>query len=234
MLNMRLFLGVLIFFIVCPSAIGQDETNTVSDSLYKEDQFYIAITYNLLGKKPNGVSQNGFSSGFHFGYIKDIPINLNRNVAIGLGLGLSTNSFNNNMLISEDLSGNFSYTILNENDISYIKNKFTMYVIELPIEFRWRTSTATEYKFWRIYTGAKLGYVVANSSKFKNNSGTIKNNGITDFNDLQYGLTLSAGYNTWNLHIYYALNPIFSGDAKINNESIDMNAIKIGLIFYIL
>jgi len=231
---MRIVLIVLIFFISSPYVIGQEESTVVLDSLYKEDQFYFAITYNLLGNKPNGVSQNGFSSGFHFGYIKDIPVNPHRNVAIGLGLGFSTNSFNNNLLISEDLNEGYLYTILDDNNISYIKNKFTTYLVEIPIEFRWRTSTAKEYKFWRIYTGVKFGYVVANSSKFKSDLTKIKNNGISDFENLQYGFTFSAGYSTWNLHFYYALNPIFSSAAKINNESIDMNAIKIGLIFYIL
>ena len=117
---MRIVLIVLIFFISSPYVIGQEESTVVLDSLYKEDQFYFAITYNLLGNKPDGVSQNGFSSGFHFGYIKDIPVNPHRNVAIGLGLGFSTNSFNNNLLISEDLDERYLYTILDDNNISYI------------------------------------------------------------------------------------------------------------------
>ena len=44
----------------------RDSTNTtitVIDSLYREDQFYIGLTYNLLQKRPKGVSQNSFSSG---------------------------------------------------------------------------------------------------------------------------------------------------------------------------
>ena len=49
--------------------------DTISvDDKYREDQFYVAITYNLLGNKPNDVSQNGFSSGFHIGFIRDMPI----------------------------------------------------------------------------------------------------------------------------------------------------------------
>ena len=203
------------------------------DSLYKEDQFYVGATYNLLGKKPDGLSQSGFSSGFHLGYIKDMPINARRNVAIGLGLGISSNSFNQNMLIDKN-EPNYTYTILDDSETSYSKNKFTMYLIEVPLEFRWRTSTASEYKFWRIYSGIKVGYVIANSSKFKDDNGKIRYTNIKDFNDFQYGLTLSVGYNTWNVHLYYGLNSIFSSDASINGESLNMNAIKIGLLFYLL
>lgn len=203
------------------------------DSLYKEDQFYIGVTYNLIGKKPENLSQSGFSTGFYFGFINDMPINKERDVAIGIGLGYSINSFNQNLLISKDNLGSYSYSLLNDNS-TYSKNKFYNHVIELPIEFRWRTSTPTEYNFWRIYTGFKLGYVIANASKFKGDSGSFKHHSISDFNKFQYGLTLSAGYNTWNIYLYYGLNPIFSKDVLLNGNTIDINAVKVGLIFYIL
>ncbi|WP_417620089.1 porin family protein [Oceanihabitans sediminis] len=211
----------------------EEEVVTEVDSLYKEDQFYGGATYNLLLNSPKGISQSGFSSGFHIGFIKDMPINTKRDLALGLGIGLSSNSFNQNMLIDTADDKNYSYTALDNNDISYSKNKFTTYMVEAPLEFRWRTSTATEYKFWRIYTGIKLGYVFANSSKFIGES-DIKHSNIADFNKMQYGLTLSVGYNTWNIHVYYGLNPIFNSDAKLDAASIDMRAVKIGLMFYIL
>jgi len=224
---MFLLFGVLVTF-------SQEElVNQEIDSLYKEDQFYIGATYNLLGRRPKDVSQSGFSSGFHLGYIKDMPINEKRNIAIGLGLGLSSNSFNQNILIDK-VANNYSYTILDDNETSYSKNKFTTYMIEVPLEFRWRTSTATEYKFWRIYTGVKVGYIFANSSKFKGENLNIRHGNIDDFNKVQYGLTISAGYNTWNVHLYYGLNPIFNNEAKIDGKHLNMNAIKIGLMLYLL
>lgn len=218
------------------STMGQIENDTIvkeTDTKYREDQFYFAVTYNLLGKKPDGVSQSGFSSGFHLGFIRDFPFNKRRNWALGLGLGLSSNSFNNNFLIYKDEENNYGYIVLDKNDINYTKNKFTTYMVEMPLQLRWRTSTAEEYKFWRIYLGMNLGYVVYNSTKFKGDIGSFKDDRIEEFNDFQYGLTLSAGYNTWNVYIYYGLNPIFEG-ISLDNKSVDMNAVKIGLIFYIL
>jgi len=227
------------------AASSQEERNTLSESKandtikvvdknYREDQFYISVTYNLLGNKPDNVNQSGFSSGFHLGYIRDMPINEKRNMAIGIGLGLSTNSYNQKLLITEE-NGSFSYTVL-DDDVSFSKNKFTTYLLEMPIEFRWRTSTATDYDFWRIYGGLKIGYVVHNSSKFRGQPEDIKLSNINDFNTLQYGLTLSAGYSNVNFHFYYALNNIFDSNAKVDatGQAVEMNAIKIGLIFYIL
>lgn len=207
--------------------------NTVVDSLYREDQFYAGITYNLLVAAPNGLSQSGFSSGYHFGFIRDMPINEERDWAVGLGLGLSLNSFNQNLLIVKNAEGEVTYSIL-ENSNAYTKNKFSQYLLEVPLEFRWRTSTPTSYKFWRIYTGFKFGYLLAHVTKYKYELGMIKHSGLANFNKLQYGLTLSVGYNTWNIHVYYQLNPIFSNKAELDSESIDMRTIKIGLMFYIL
>lgn len=228
------------FFVFCTLLLmslqwsySQETVSKDVDSLYKEDQFYAGITYNLIGKKPLDLSQSGFSIGFQLGFIKDMPINKKRNIALGIGMGYSTNSFNQNLLVNKDNAGVFNYSILNDAS-TYSKNKFYEHLVEMPFEFRWRTSNPTEYSFWRIYTGFKIGYVFASSSKYVGDLGTLKYKGITDLNDFQYGLTLSAGYNTWNFYVYYALNPIFSGDAKLNGQSIDMNAVKIGLMFYIL
>lgn len=210
------------------------DTLVVTDKNYREDQFYASITYNLLGKKPDGVSQSGFSSGFHFGFIRDMPINERRNIGFGIGLGLSTNSYNQTLLISEN-DNTLSYEVI-AADATYSKNKFTTYLFEIPIEFRWRTSTITEYDFWRIYTGVKFGYVLYNTSKFNGSPQDIRLSNIDDFNKLQYGLTISIGYSKVNAYCYYALNSIFDDNAKLNPDgaAINLNTIKIGLIFYVL
>jgi len=215
-------------------AIKNDSIKVI-DPLYREDQFYAALTYNLLGDKPDGVNQSGFSSGYHFGFIRDFPINQRRNVAIGVGLGLSSNSYNNTLLISKP-AGQLNYQVINESETSYDKNKFTNYAVELPIEFRWRTSTASNYDFWRIYTGLKLGYIVYNTTKFKSSAGDIRLSGVEDINKFQYGLTMSAGYSNISFHIYYGLNKMFKPEAKVEDSqgAVGMNAIKIGLMFYIL
>jgi hypothetical protein len=207
--------------------------STSLDNKYREDQFYISLTYNLLGNKPEEISQNGFSSGFHFGFIRDMPINDARNLAFGIGLGVSTNSYNQTLLISK-ASNNYEYTALDQTSTSFNKNKFSTYLLELPFEFRWRTSNATDYNFWRVYTGVKMSYLFYNSSKYKSKEETIKLSNINDFNSFQYGAILSIGYSNINIHLYYALNDIFKDSATLENEPLNMNAIKIGLIYYIL
>lgn len=207
---------------------------TFVDYQYKEDQFYISLTYNLLGKKPENLKQSGFSNGIHFGVIKDMPINERRNKAVGIGLGLSVNSYNQNMLISQDANGNYSYQIMDGNVLSFKRNKFSTYMIEVPFEYRWRTSTARDYHFWRIYSGVKFGYLLHNSTKLIGSTNDVKLRNLSDFHKFQYGLTLSAGYSTWNFHVYYGLNSLFKDTAQLDGQNIDMNSIKVGLIFYVL
>lgn len=230
---MRYLFFVIYGFLGITHAVAQEEVIKEIDSLYKEDQFYAGITYNLLGKRADDINQSGFSLGFHLGFIKDMPINKNRNVAIGIGLGYSANSYNQDLFINQDDIGNFTYTVLEDSE-TYSKNKFSTHLIEIPLEFRWRTSTPKVYNFWRIYTGVKFGYTLINSSKYEGDLGRIKYTSNNDFNRFQYGLTLSAGYNTWNIHVYYGLNPIFSEDVEIDGRHLDFNAVKIGLMFYIL
>ncbi|RED50526.1 porin family protein [Seonamhaeicola aphaedonensis] len=228
---MKYFVLIMLCFLSIEQIVAQQYVEVEADSLYKEDQFYAGVTYNLLGEKLDGLKQSGFSLGFQLGFIKDMPINKRRNVAFGLGLGYSANSFNQNLLINRGSNG-LVYSILDNETFS--KNKFSNHLIEVPFEFRWRSSTPLNYSFWRIYTGFKVSYVVAHTTIYKGDLGTIKLRDIEDFNKFQYGLTLSLGYDTWNIYMYYALNSIFSDNVTINGEQLNMNTIKIGLMFYIL
>ncbi|MBU2927890.1 porin family protein [Winogradskyella psychrotolerans] len=227
---------LVLFTLIAFSGFSQSYTIDTSeyDENYREDQFYASVTYNLLNEKPSDISQSGFSSGFHFGFIRDMPINNKRNVAIGLGMGVSTNSYNQKNVLIDDTDNTISFTKIDEGDYDVSKNKFTTYLVEVPLEIRWRTSNASDYSFWRIYTGFKMGYLVYNSSKFKSEVTDVKLSNIDSFNKVQYGLTLSAGYSTWNFHVYYGLNSIFDSSAEFDGESIDMKSLKIGLMFYIL
>ena len=230
--------NTLLVALLLISFTGFSQNNDNSDKSelyekYREDQFYFSITYNVINNKPNDVNQSGFSTGFHLGFIRDMPINENRNVAIGLGLGLSTNSYNQNVSIVES-NNQAVFSIIDESDVNVSKNKFTTYLVEVPFEFRWRRSNATTYKFLRIYPGFKLGYVFYNSTKLNSDNGNVKLSNINDFSRLQYGLTLSVGYGTWNVHAYYGLNTIFDNSTLMNGESLDLKALKIGLMFYIL
>ena len=235
---MKTFLILLSSLFVITFSNAQDNENeAVKDSLYekyREDQFYIGATYNLLNYKPSGLSQRGFSGGVHFGFLRDIPINEKRTFAIALGVGLSLNSYNQNLGIIKDDNDDIILDVINNDEVDVSKNTFYTNLIEVPLEFRWRTSTTTSYKFWRVYTGFKFGYVFSNGSNFESDLGdfNLKNSDV--FEKVRYGLTLSTGYNTWNFHVYYGLNGFFTDQQMIGSSEARLSEIKVGLMFYLL
>ena len=201
------------------------------DSLYREDQFYIGVTYNTLQNRPIGVTQNNFTPSFSIGILRDMPINKARNKAIAAGLGYSLNSYNQNLLISEN-NGNRQYSVIQDGTL-FDKNKLTLHSIDIPIEYRWRTSVPETHKFWRIYTGLKLSYLFNTQSNYEDSQTSYTVTGNPDINKFQYGTYLSVGYNTVNFNIYYGLNPIFKS-AVLNGSALDVRTLNFGFMFYIL
>ncbi len=205
----------------------------VLDSLYREDQFYAGFTFNLLWNTPSDISQSGFSGGLHLGYTRDMPINKKRNIAIGLGLGYSVNTYGQNLFIGEDLdSGQSIFSSL--DGVDFDKNKFVTHIVESPLEFRWRTSVPDTHKFWRIYTGLRIGYLYYFDAKFEQPGNRVRQTKIDELNRWRVGATFTFGWNTFNFHFYYSLNPLFNDNAKIGNEEVGLTTAKIGLMFYIL
>ncbi len=226
---------IFYLLVVISSSIFAQEKKTETpfvavDSLYREDQFFLGLTYNTLVKTPSNFNQNGLSLGVNTGFLRDFPINKKRTVAIAIGLGASYNKYHQNLRVSKQNGATFYRIIGNE---IYDRNKLEQVTLDLPIEFRWRNSTPTKYDFFRIYTGFKFGYQIYNKTLYIGDDGTENVQNNTDFNKLQYGPSLSVGYNTWNLHAYYGLNSIFKS-AVLDGQNIQMSTVNFGLIFYIL
>jgi len=204
------------------------------DSLYREDQIYVGGTFHILENRPSGISQSGFSGGFHAGIIRDMPFTKKRNWAVGLGLGYSINTYNQDLLIIPD-SGNGTEFRGVVDDDNVDRNRFSTHIIEVPIELRWRTSTPESYKFWRVYAGMRLGYLNYFKSDFLSEEGLRYTDTDPDGLDrLRIATTLTFGWNTFNFHVYYSLNSLFDDSVNVAGQDGALDIIKLGLIFYIL
>ncbi|MEP0214721.1 MAG: porin family protein, partial [Cellulophaga sp.] len=146
------------------------------------------------------------------------------------GLGYAVNNYYSNLVASKQ-HNTISYVLV-DDDFDYTRSKIETHLIEMPIEFRWRRSTPTKYKFFRIYAGAKLGYVFSAKSKFVSDDlkDVFKN---TDVSNFRYGLQFNIGYNTWNIHVYYGLNSLLD-NGYVGGEQLNMKPIRVGFNFYIL
>ena len=184
--------------------------------------------YNQLFNQPTGVSSSGFSYGLNIGMFKDISMNKKGSWAFAFGVGYSLDVFNQGLQVTT-LNDVDQFSIDNILD----QNTMNLQFIEFPIELRWRNSNAQKYKFWRIYPGFKFSYNLSNKFNSVSNGTKLSASNINSFQNLHYGLTLSVGYDAFNFHIYYQLNPAFKGGI-LNGESIDTRILKMGLIIYIL
>lgn len=224
---------LLLLFTFLPSLVATAQDSlALEQSAYLEDQFYIGLTYNLLLNKPESVTQQNLSYGIQAGFIKDIPLNKERNFGLGIGLGYAVNSYYTNIQAIQTANG-ISYRIL-DDQFSFKRNKIETHLIEMPLEIRWRNSTATEHRFWRIYTGFKLGYIVGSRSKLVTES--YKDSFYNrDTENFRYGLIFNVGYNTFNFHLYYSLNDFFEDNTTLDTgEELALTPMSIGIIFYIL
>ena len=226
------YLVILLFILFSTQIRAQSDSLKLEGeqfSKYLEDQFYIGFGYNLLLNKPSEAVQRNLSYNLQAGFIKDIPLNARRNFGVGLGLGYAVNSYYSSIVAAET-GDDITYEVRSTSEFN--RSKFETHSLEVPLELRWRTSTAEEYRFWRIYAGAK--YVFSGRSRTVTDNGNMVFSN-TDIQKFQYGLILSFGYNTWNVHAYYSLNPLLKEGAAIQTgETFDLNVLRIGVIFYIL
>ena len=213
-------LKLLITFFLVNLLNSQEKTNLN----YKEDQIYLNFSFDFKLKTIEGYQQNGFSRTFNFGLLKDISLNQKGTKAIALGLGYGYSRLINNLNIGE----NFDFIL---EDDSALRNKLTYHSIQFPLEFRLRTSNHESFAFWRVYLGYKINYNF--SSKYKPFFGR-KTSLKKYVNEFSHFLSLSLGFNTWNIRFETSLSPIIKLSSVSNNFNSNFFISSVGLVFYLL
>ena len=218
-------ISLLLFLLWASFASAQ-----IKDSLdYREDQVYIDLNFSL---QPNSISdfkQNGFSRSVHLGVLRDYPISKMGDKAIAVGMGYGFVRLVNNINVEKS-----QQTYLYDIPLAQraLRNVFSYHQLQLPVELRWRTSSPSEYAFWRVYLGYRLSYQFGAQYKpFFGRKFPLKN----QLNELQHSVGISLGFNTWNLRFDYSLTPLLKEDIlSINNRRLALFPLQIGLIFYLL
>lgn len=232
---MKKLLLVLVFLSGCYNLSAQLDSLAaeINDTRYFEDQFYIGVFYNALTQQPGETGQNKLSYGLQGGFIKDLPINRKRTLAFGVGVGAAYQSINNDLRARQLSTGRIVYNKVAPG-LDYRRNTLSFASVEFPLELRWRGSTASTYRFWRVYGGLRVNYNLGARSSFVT-ADYKESFSNEDLNDWMYGTYLSLGYNTWNFYFYYQLNGLFRDAITTGSgEAIESRSLKLGLIFYVL
>jgi len=217
---------VLVVLFTSFFSYGQKDSLQLGDR-YADDQIYFAVSYNQFFSQPSTVAKSAFSYGLSIGFMKDAILNKKGTLAVALGAGYAYNSFNHQLKVIE-INNSISF-----NADAGASNEMLSHNLEFPFEFRWRTSSAQKYNFWRIYLGVKATYNFYNEFRYQQAAETFSYRNISAYNKWQYGFTLSAGYDAFNIHLYYGITPLYK-NATLGNEVISTKILKLGLIFYIL
>lgn len=219
----------LFYFLVFPMVIFSQKDSLSLGDAYADDQIYLSVSYSQFNDQPSTITKSNFSYSLSVGFMKDIILNKTGTLAIAAGFGYGFDFFNHELKVDE-LNDE---TIFNRGN-SISDNVFKAHNLEFPFEIRWRTSTAQKYNFWRVYSGVKFLYNLNNQFQYiDTNSNQIKYSNISSYKKLQYGLTISAGYDAFNINVFYGLTPIYK-NASMNVESVDTKILKFGLTFYFL
>ena len=92
-------------------------------------------------------------------------------------------------------------------------------------------STLESFAFWRVYLGYRLNYNF--SSKYKPFFGR-KTSLKKYVNQFSHFLSLSLGFNTWNVRFETGLSPIIKLSSASKNFDSNFFISSVGLIFYLL
>ena len=128
---------------VCVSelAIAQDIAKTSDsvavtkvDSLFREDQFYVSLGYNLVQNSPRGFKRFSFSPSITVGFLRDFPISKNRHWSIAPGVGYSFNDLKKILILITAFTIGHSITLaLSTFDIIRINSDWVEFLIPLTI-----------------------------------------------------------------------------------------------------
>jgi hypothetical protein len=203
---------------------------TVEDGdYYREDQIYINFSSIRAFDIEDNLRQVGLSYSYAFGYMRDIPLNKKGTLALGVGLGYNRSRIK----LTYDKASPFNDL---NSDISFdylFESKVVLNTLQIPLEIRWRNSTATKYRFWRMYAGFTFNLLLRDKVEITRNLVTENYSNTGLFRDWEVGPHMSVGYGIWNFHIYYSINNLFAKDAQRRYSGFETNYLKLGLQFFI-
>ena len=223
---LKRFLYLLLFFTVCYSGASQT-TNTTTPN-YKGDSEYDLKNYkadprdrlifeanytNWLGA-PKNIKSDWKCIGFAFATMFDKPFGAsNFSFAFGVGLYVHNYSSNANFIYQLDSTNSNVKTVLEQKNIPYIANRYNERSFEIPLEFRFRTKSATMFK---LMLGGKIGYVVSDFRKTDDADGRVRHYNTKNVNRLRYGLVFRIGVERLCFTASYYLSEVFTNNGPKN------------------
>jgi hypothetical protein len=167
-----------------------------------------------LGLPPGVVQDPAKCIGFNISLLFDKPLG-NSPISFGYGIGLFSHNFHSNadfVYHLDSVSGG-STTVLEPYKRPVQLNRYAQKIVEIPIEFRFRTKTDRQFK---IHIGGKIGYVVSDFRSIKDADGKVRVYDVKNINPIRYGVNFRIGFEHLALAASYYFTDIFKKDKGPN------------------
>lgn len=222
------FLKCVILVLLGVNRLQAQEVSTAEDTtFYREDQIYFGASFMILESNQDRFKPRGLSRHIQLGFVRDIPLSKSGRVATGIGLGMGFERYTTNLIPLETSI----YSLPEHNAEPSDPLFFSVQSFELPWTVRWRSSSPSDFAFWRVYGGVTLQWNYR--IRAKQNSEAVPL--LDEIDTLGVTANLSFGFNTWNFYVAYRLTPFFdSKGGSLPALPIQITPLKIGLIFYLL
>jgi len=187
------------------------------DGPEKFDRIVVDFNWDSWLEIPTGIKTGYYSLGLNAYWYKDIPLNKKSTLAFAFGMGFgSHNVHHNGELLTVDSAGT-SFTGLYplSQTTSWRKNKFTANYIDIPFELRIRNmyiqskNEDAGTKSIRFYPGFKVGVMVNNHTKWRDDNIKYKVYNLKNVLRYRYGVTLRVAFNKIAISGFYSLTPLF-------------------------
>jgi len=172
------------------------------------DRLILEINHTGWLGLPRDIVQDNFKCiGFNFALMFDKPIGKSA-FSFGYGIGLFSHNFHSNADFVRQLDSTRSFvsTRMEPYKREVSLNRYAQKVLEIPIEFRFRTKTDRQFK---IHLGGKIGYVVNDFRSVKDGDGKVRTYDIKNINPLRYGINFRIGFEHLALSASYYFTQIF-------------------------
>lgn len=207
---------ILAFILLSFSTFSQQKTDYKGDSEFDlknyksdpRDRLIFEVNYtNWLGA-PKSIKSDWKCVGFNFATMFDKPFG-SSNFSLGFGLGIYVHNFSSNadFLYKLDSTNKNVTTVLQPRTTSYIANRYNERSVEVPVELRFRTKSASMFK---IMLGGKIGYVISDFRKTDDADGRVRHYHLQNINRLRYGVNFRIGVEQFCFTACYYISEVFT------------------------
>ncbi len=205
-----------LFILLCSMNLAliaqQKEKSEFDLSRYKpepRDRIIFELSHTGWLGMPHGLKETLTSGGVNILLYFDYPIG-NSHCSFAWGAGFSSHNIHGRINLNYNLdsvSNRVNFTSIEKRTTAYDVNRIGFKVIEVPVEFRFRTRGAYQFK---LMAGFKVGYVLQTFKKVFDADGKTKTFDIYGVNPFRYGITFRMGCQQIHLTAFYALSEVFT------------------------